>query len=71
MYPAISEADLIELPFASPDEETEKIICDSVRNARAARQSAIELLAKARAAVELAVEKNEASALHLLDHMEG
>jgi len=66
MYPAISETDLLGLPFAPPDDPTETAICDAVAKARDARRRADELLESAKRAVEIAIEQNEAAALRFL-----
>jgi hypothetical protein len=70
MYPAISEKDLLRLPFASPDDPTEAAICDAVRKARDARRRAVELIESARRAVEIAIEQDEVAALRFLDKAE-
>jgi type I restriction enzyme, S subunit len=67
MYPAISEKDLLGLPFAPPDDSTANAICDAVIRSRAARRRAADLLEAAKRTVEIAVEQNEAVALHFLD----
>ena len=71
MYPAISERNLLGLPFAGPDPETERLICDAVHRGRQSRAMAWGLLTAASTAVELAVEKGDASAHELLDGLGG
>lgn len=63
MYPAISTRDLMRLPFLLPDEATIKKVKQQVTSARVARREAHELLERARRAVEVAIEKNEAAGM--------
>ena len=70
MYPAISEKDLLSLPFAPPDPATETAVCTAVTNARRARSQAAALLDAAKRAVEIAIEEDEATALRSLDEQE-
>jgi type I restriction enzyme S subunit len=70
MYPAISEKDLLALPFAPPNPTTEAAICDAVTNARDARRRATELLEAAKHAVEIAIEQSEEAALRSLERVE-
>lgn len=70
MYPAISEKDLLSLPFAPPDPATETAVCTAVTNARRARSQAAALLSAAKRAVEIAIEEDEAAALRFLDEQE-
>jgi hypothetical protein len=67
MYPAISEKDLLGLPFAPPGDPAETAICDAVARARDARRHATELLETAKRAVEIAIEQGEQAALRFLD----
>ena len=67
MYPAISEKDLLALPFAPPDRSTEMAICDFVTNARMAQVRADQYLQAAKHAVEVAVTSRGSSALSILD----
>jgi len=71
MYPAISEKDLLSLPFTPPDGRTEAAICDAVASARDARRSAARLLDAAKEAVEIAIEEDESTALRFLHEVEG
>jgi hypothetical protein len=70
MYPAISETDLLGLPFAPPDEAIAGAIRDAVRCSRRARSRAAALLDAAKHAVEIAIERDEAAALRFLDAAE-
>ena len=67
MYPAISEADLLNLPFAPPDKRTADAVKDSVVRSRIAAARAETLLQAAKRAVEIAIEQDEAAAAHFLD----
>lgn len=67
MYPAISTTDLMRLPFLLPDGATINKVKQQITAARAARREARALLEKAKQAVEVAIEKNEASALAYLN----
>ena len=71
MYPAISEKDLLSLPFAPPDPVTETAICDAVTNARTAHSRAAALLDGANSGVEIGIEQNEETATRFLDELEG
>lgn len=66
LYPAISERDLLKLPIPRIAEETAQPIITQVRQAHAARQEAQALLAKAKRAVEVAIEEGEEKAFTLL-----
>lgn len=67
MYPAISEKDLLNLPFAPPDEVAERTIREAVGKSRAARRRATVLLDTAKRAVEIAIDENELAALRFLE----
>lgn len=67
MYPAISEADILALPFPEIDEATEQAVVAAIQEGRAARTRARALLDAAKRAVEIAIEHNEAEALAYLD----
>lgn len=71
MYPAISEADILALPFPTVDEATERAMVDAVQEGRAARAQARVLLTAAKRAVEIAIEDSEAAALAYLEGMGG
>lgn len=66
MYPAISTTDLMRLPFLLPDDATIKTVKQQITAARAARREAHALLEKAKQAVEIAIEENEAAGMALL-----
>ncbi len=63
MYPAISTTDLMRLPFLLPDDATIKKVKQQITAARTARREAHALLEKAKQAVEIAIEKNEAAGM--------
>ncbi len=64
LYPAISERDLLKLPFPKLAAKTCDAIVQSVRTAHAARREAQALLARAQRAVEIAIEDSEPAALN-------
>ncbi|QYM80653.1 hypothetical protein K0B96_08640 [Horticoccus luteus] len=66
LYPAISETDLLKLPFPKLDAKTCDAVTAAVRAAHAARRKAQTLLARAQRAVEVAIEQGEPAALALL-----
>jgi hypothetical protein len=66
MYPAISEADLLALPIPKVSAATQQAIEKSALAARHAKQRATQLLDAAKRAVEIAIEKDEKSALAYL-----
>jgi type I restriction enzyme S subunit len=70
MYPAISETDLLGLPFAPPDKRTADAVRDAVVRSRSAIARAGALLDAAKRAVEIAIEQDEAAALRFLDTAE-
>lgn len=70
LYPAISERDLLKLPIPKIPEKAAAQIVTQVRQAHTARQQAHALLAKAKHAVEVAIEEGDAKALALLKHQE-
>ncbi|MBW4421082.1 MAG: hypothetical protein KME13_17905 [Myxacorys californica WJT36-NPBG1] len=70
MYPAISEKNLLTLPFSPPDSNTETAVCNAISNARIARRKADELLQTSKRAVEIAIEQSEAAAIQFLDEAE-
>ena len=66
LYPAISERDILKLPIPKiPDKAAQEIITQ-IRQAHQSRQEAQALLAKAKRAVEVAIEEGEAKALIFL-----
>lgn len=66
LYPAIAERDLLALPFPKIRKPTCDKIVSAVRDAHAARARARELLARAKRAVEIAIEEGEPAALKFL-----
>jgi hypothetical protein len=66
LYPAISDRDLLALPFPKLTSRVSDRIIAAVRSAHDTRRLALALLARAQHAVEIAIEKNEASALRYL-----
>lgn len=67
LYPAISEADLLALPFHPIDHMAETSIVQAVKSAHSARRQARTLLEAAKQAVEIAIEQSEAEAMHYLE----
>ncbi len=63
LYPAISERDLLKLPFPKVSTKTCDAIVAAVRSAHTARREAQSLLARAQRAVEIAIEDSEKAAL--------
>jgi hypothetical protein len=63
MYPAISTTDLMRLPFLLPDDATIKKVKQQIT---AARREAHSLLEKAKQAVEVAIEIDEAAGMMVL-----
>ena len=66
LYPAISDSDLLALPFPKLEDATSEKIVASVQSSHAARRRAHALLEKAKRAVEIAIEQSEAAALQFL-----
>jgi len=67
MYPAISETDLLRMPFPElGDAKTTEEIVAAVRHAHAGRRRAHDLLSAAQRSVEMAIEENESTALNNL-----
>lgn len=66
LYPAISETDLLRLPFPNLPPATCDAIVQSVRSAHTARHRARALLDRAKRAVEIAIEDSEGKALSFL-----
>jgi len=63
LYPAISERDILKLPIPKIPDKAAKEIIIQIRQAHQSRQSAQALLAKAKRAVEVAIEEGEEKAL--------
>jgi type I restriction enzyme S subunit len=66
LYPAISETDFLALPYHPISSAAESKIINAVQAAHIAEKNAHVLLASAKQAVEIAVEKNEAEAIRFL-----
>ncbi|MFM2198531.1 MAG: hypothetical protein RLZZ505_1963 [Verrucomicrobiota bacterium] len=66
LYPAISERDLLKLPIPKIPQQIATQIINQVRQAHAARQEAHALLAKAKSAVEVAIEEGEEAAIRFI-----
>ncbi len=71
MYPAISEADILKLPFPIVDGKAAKAICKAVQQSRVALADAASLLDESKHAVEVAIKGNEAAALLILKQTGG
>jgi hypothetical protein len=66
LYPAISERDLLKLPIPRIPDKIASQIVSQVRQAHAARHEAQTLLARAKRAVEVAIEEGEAKGMAVL-----
>jgi restriction endonuclease S subunit len=66
LYPAISDSDLLTLPFPEIPQAASNEIVSAVRAAHSAREQAHSLLAQAKRAVEIAIEDSEVAALKFL-----
>jgi hypothetical protein len=66
LYPAISERDLLKLPFPKVSGKTCDVVVQAVRSAHTARRESQVLLAKAQRAVEIAIEESEHAALKFI-----
>lgn len=71
MYPAISEGDLLNLPFRRTSADVERKIVAAVRRAHSTRRESRNLLDRAKRAVEIAIEQSEAAALRYLSETVG
>ena len=67
MYPAISEQDMLRIPFRRIESPYEDKIIQCIQNAYRARNDARLLLVRAKRAVEIAIEQSEAAALEYLN----
>ena len=67
MYPAVTEAHILGLPFPEIDAAIETKVVDSIHGARKAKGLAVQLLKSAKQAVEVAIEDGEDAAMALLD----
>lgn len=63
LYPAISERDILKLPIPKIPDKAAKEAITQIRQAHQSRQEAQALLAKAKRAVEVAIEEGEEKAL--------
>jgi hypothetical protein len=66
LYPAISERDLLALPFPKIDKATCDAIVSAVRSAHTARACAREFLDRAKRAVEISIEQSETDAMTVI-----
>lgn len=66
LYPAISDRDLLALPFPEIAPAASDAVVAAVRSSHAARRRAQELLEQAKRAVEIAIEDSEVAALEYL-----
>lgn len=71
MYPAITDADIFNLPMPELPGAVATQVVAHVQNARAAKARAAALLDAAKRAVEIAIENSEAAALAYLADVEG
>ena len=71
MYPAVTEAHILGLPFPEIDAAVEAQVVANIREAREAKGQAAQLLEAAKRAVEIAIEDGEDAALAFLDEAEG
>jgi len=71
MYPAVTEAQILGLPFPEIDAAVEAQVVANIREAREAKGQAAQLLEAAKRAVEIAIEDGEDAALVFLDEAEG
>jgi hypothetical protein len=67
MYPAISEQDLLNIPFCGIDFTSEHKIIQCIRKAQRSRSEAQLLLERAKHAVEIAIEQHETVAIDYLN----
>ena len=66
MYPAISIPDILNIPFLKPSPDVMEAVAQNVRDSHAARNEANSLLERAKRAVEVAIEENEAAGLRFI-----
>lgn len=71
MYPAVTEAHILGLPFPEIDAAVEAQVVANICEAREAKGQAAQLLEAAKRAVEIAIEVGEDAALAFLDEAEG
>lgn len=71
MYPAVTEAHILGLPFPEIDAAVEVQVVANIHEAREAKGQAAQLLEAAKRAVEIAIEDGEDAAMAFLDEAEG
>ena len=71
MYPAITDADIFNLPLPFIPDAVADQVTHNVITAKAARTGAAGMLQAAKRAVEIAIEEGEAAAMDYLDEAEG
>ena len=71
MYPAVTEAHILGLPFPEIDAAVEAQVVANIQEAREAKGQAAQLLEAAKRAVEIAIEDGEDAAMAFLDEAEG
>ena len=67
MYPAVNDAHIFDLPIPKIDTETEAQVVNNMYDAEAAKMQVAELLETAECAVEIAIQKGQATAMDFLD----
>ena len=67
MYPAITDADIFNLPLPNISDEVAEEVTRNVQEAKAAKASAANMLDAAKRAVEIAIEDGEPAAMAFLD----
>lgn len=70
MYPAITDADIFNLPLPKIPDEVAEDVTRNVQEAKAAKTSAANMLETAKRAVEIAIEDGEPAAMAFLDEAE-
>jgi hypothetical protein len=70
MYPAITDADIFNLPLPNISDEVAEEVTRNVQEAKAAKASAANMLDAAKRAVEIAIEDGEPAAMAFLDQAE-
>ena len=71
MYPAITDADIFNLPFPPIPDDVAERVTRSVRAARMAKAAAASTFEAAKRGVELAIQDGELAAMDYLKHVEG
>jgi len=67
MYPAVSESDVLGLPFPKIDTKAAEAITEAVKRSRVTHQMACQLLGHAKRVVEIAIEESEQAAWRYLE----